>query len=114
MPRGAVRAGCLHVAQTDNYSPDKVLDFNVRDDSFQLDNAVFRKLGKGTPAKPVKLGADAFFKGKAAEDKEDRILYDKASGALFYDADGIGAAKAVKVAILKKGLALTHSDFFVI
>ena len=53
-------------------------------------------------------------KGKVAEDKEDRILYDQGTGALYYDADGSGAGKAVKFAQLKKGLALTHADFFVI
>lgn len=62
----------------------------------------------------MKLSVDAFFKGKAAEDKEDRVIYDKGTGALYYDADGIGSAKAIKVATLKKGLALTNADFFVI
>ena len=93
---------------------DVVKDFDVKDDAFQLDNAVFKKLGKGTLAKPVKLSSDAFHKGKVAEDKDDRILYDQGTGALYYDADGSGAGKAVKFAQLKKGLALTHADFFVI
>ena len=93
---------------------DVVKDFNVKDDAFQLDNAVFKKLGKGSLAKPVKLSADAFHKGKVAEDQEDRILYDQGTGALYYDADGTGAAKAIKFAMVKKGLALTHADFFVI
>jgi hypothetical protein len=33
---------------------------------------------------------------------------------LSYDADGSGAKKAVEIALLKKGLALTYKDFFVI
>jgi Ca2+-binding RTX toxin-like protein len=93
---------------------DRVVDFNVRDDSFQLDNAVFRKLGAGTLTKPGKLSKDAFHIGKTAEDREDRILYDRSTGALSYDADGTGSATAVKFATLKKGLALTYHDFFVI
>ncbi len=39
---------------------DKILDFNVKDDSLWLDNAVFRKLGKGTETSPRKL-SKAFF-----------------------------------------------------
>ena len=93
---------------------DRVTDFNVRDDSFHLDNAVFTKLGKGAPAKPLKLAADAFFKGKAAHDASDRIVYDPGTGSLSYDADGSASGKAVKFALLKKGLALTNADFFVI
>jgi hypothetical protein len=33
---------------------------------------------------------------------------------LSYDRDGTGAAAQVQFATLKKGLALTHLDFFVI
>ena len=93
---------------------DVVRDFMAKDDTFWLDNAVMKKLGKGTPAKPVKLKADAFHAGKTAEDREDRIIYDKAKGALYYDADGSGAAAQMQFATLIKKDKLTYSDFFVI
>jgi Ca2+-binding RTX toxin-like protein len=54
---------------------DTITDFNVKDDAIWLDNAVFRKVGKGTLAKPVKLKSDAFVIGKEAKDAEDRIIY---------------------------------------
>ena len=57
---------------------------------------------------------DLFWTGSNAADAEDRIIYKKSTGALYYDADGTGAKAAVQIATLKKGLALTVSDFFVI
>lgn len=91
----------------------RITDFNVRDDSIYLENSVF-KVGKGSAAKPIKMKADLFWTGSNAADAEDRIIYKKSTGALYYDADGTGAKAAVQIATLKKGLALTVSDFFVI
>ena len=93
---------------------DTLKDYNVRDDSVWLENAVFKGIGSGSLAKPKKLSSDAFHAGKAAADAQDRIVYDKATGGLYYDRDGTGAAAQVKFATLKKGLALNHHDFFVI
>ncbi|MEE1613054.1 calcium-binding protein [Microvirga sp. CF3016] len=93
---------------------DTITDFNVRDDSIWLDNAVFRNVGKGTLAKPMKLKPDAFVIGKEAKDAEDRIIYNKAAGKLSYDPDGSGSANAIKFAQIKKGLSLKSTDFFVI
>lgn len=93
---------------------DRIVDFSVRDDRIWLDNAVFKKLGRGTPASPVKLGEDAFFKGAQADDPEDRIIYNPGTGAVSYDPDGIGRAPAVKFAQVRKGLPLTNADFFVV
>jgi Ca2+-binding RTX toxin-like protein len=92
---------------------DTVGDFNVRNDSFYLDNAVFRKLGKGTPDKPVQLKKAFFTVGTEAEDKNDYLIYNKSTGVLSYDADGYGSGKAVEFAKVKPGLALTNKDFFV-
>jgi Ca2+-binding RTX toxin-like protein len=93
---------------------DTIKDFVVKDDSIWLDNAVFTKAGKGSEEKPGKLSKTMFWTGKAAHDSSDRIIYDKASGALYYDQDGTGRAAQVKIATLKKGLSLTEKDFFVI
>jgi hypothetical protein len=40
----------------------------------------------------------------------DRILYDKASGNIFYDADGGGGSAAVLFARVTAGTELTHLD----
>jgi serralysin len=93
---------------------DRVYDFNPRYDTFHLDNAVFTKLGSGSAARPVKFKADMFVKGANAQDAEDRIIYDRKTGALSYDQDGTGSKAQVKIATLDKNLALTHNDFFVV
>ena len=49
-----------------------------------------------------------------AGDATDRIIYDSATGALNYDADGLGGADAVQFAKLQTGLSLTNADFFII
>jgi Ca2+-binding RTX toxin-like protein len=93
---------------------DRVTDFRVVDDSFQLDNAVFKGIGKGTAAKPGKLDKEFFVKGAKANEPDDHILYNAKTGALLYDVDGSGAKAAVQIATLTKNLKLTAADFFVI
>ena len=93
---------------------DRIVDFNVKDDAIWLDNAVFTKLGKGTPAKPLKL-SKSFFSLDKTKDKNDYLIYSKKTGYLSYDADGSGSKyKPVEVAQVKKGLALTYNDIFII
>jgi Ca2+-binding RTX toxin-like protein len=88
---------------------DWVYDFNVKDDTIHLAKSAFSKL-----AKKAKLSADAFVVGDHMRDKEDRILYHKNGGALFYDPDGTGSARAVQFATISKKLAITAKDFYVI
>ncbi len=88
---------------------DTITDFRRVDDSFQLENAIFKKL-----AKVGGLSKSSFVVGAKAKDKNDYIVYDKAKGVLSYDADGSGKGAAVKFAQLKKGLMIDHKDFFVI
>ena len=89
-------------------------DYVGKDDSVYLDNAVFKKLGKGTELAPGKLNKKFFTIGDKARDKDDYLVYDQKKGVLYYDADGSGAGKAVAVATFKKGLALKYTEFFVI
>ena len=86
-----------------------ITDFSHKDDIFHLDNAALTKVGKNG-----KLKSDAFHLGKTAADKEDRILYDKKTGTLAYDADGIGGTAAIKIATIKKNTTVDLSDFLVI
>ncbi|MGH6769937.1 MAG: PQQ-dependent sugar dehydrogenase [Xanthobacteraceae bacterium] len=87
---------------------DRVTDFSVVGDTIQLENAVFRGLVAGT------LASSAFFRGAAAHDTDDRVIYNSANGALLFDADGSGAGAAIQFAVLTRGLALTNADFMVV
>jgi len=89
---------------------DTVGDFVAGTDKIGLDDAIFTGLALGA------LNANAFFSGAGAtaHDADDRIVYDSATGALFFDADGIGGAGQVQFATLSTGLVLAASDFQVI
>jgi len=87
---------------------DQIADFVSGTDKIALDDAVFTGLGFGA------LPAGAFVTGTVAADADDRILYDNATGNLFFDADGNGAGAAVQFATLQGHPTLTASDFTVI
>ena len=94
---------------------DRVMDFNVRDDSIYLENKYFSKLGrKGTIDKPAKIASKSFKIADKAQDRDDYLIYNKKTGKLYYDENGSGAGKMVEVATLSKNLKLKYSDFFVI
>lgn len=86
---------------------DTIADYNVSADTIRLENAVFTGLAAGV------LAAGAFFKGSAAHDADDRIIYNAANGELFFDKDGIGAAAAVQFASVSTGLSIANADFLV-
>ncbi len=88
---------------------DLIADFSAVDDTIGLDDAIFTQIGG-----PGALNANAFFVGSAAHDADDRIIYNSATGQLFYDADGNGGGAAVLFATVIGAPALTVSDFQVI
>jgi serralysin len=87
---------------------DRIGDFAVGTDKIALDDAVFAGLGG-----PGGL-AGAVVTGTAAADADDRIIYNAATGQLFYDADGSNAGAAVLFATLQGAPSLSASDFQVI
>jgi Ca2+-binding RTX toxin-like protein len=88
---------------------DRIGDFTSGNDRIALDDAVFGGVGGlGT------LNANAFHAGTAAQDADDRIIYDASTGRLFFDADGNGAGAAVHFATLQNVASLSSSDFLVI
>ncbi len=93
---------------------DRIYDFRSKDDSFHLDNKYFTKLGSGTASRPKKFSSDMFVNGTKAKDREDRIVYDKKTGNLYYDKDGTGGSAQVKIATISNKTTLKFDDFFVI
>ena len=94
---------------------DRINDFNPKDDSIWLENAIFKKLGKkGTESKPANLNKGFFVNGTEAKENDDYLIYNKKTGALYYDVDGLGSAKQVQIATLTNKATLTYNDFLVI
>ena len=89
-------------------SVDRILDFEAGVDKILLDDAVFAGLAPGA------LAAGAFRTGAAAADADDRIIYDSATGALLFDADGNGAGAAIQFATLTGAPPISAGDFAVI
>jgi Ca2+-binding RTX toxin-like protein len=89
---------------------DRITDFNVVDDTLVFSAAGFDR----TLTANAVLSSSRFVLGTAAKDNGDRFIYNKSNGALFFDADGIGAAAKVQIATLNAGLNLTHADFNIV
>ena len=88
---------------------DTITDFSTVYDRIGLENAVFTAF-----AAAGNLASSAFVKGTKAADASDRVIYDSATGKVFYDSDGTGAAAAVHIATLGTGLNVTYQDFFIV
>jgi Ca2+-binding RTX toxin-like protein len=88
---------------------DRIADFRPVDDAFQLENSVFRALGG-----PGMLRPTMFVAGTRAQDANDHIVYNRASGGLYYDADGIGGHGQQLFALLLNKPVLTAGDFVVV
>ena len=88
---------------------DQIVDFSAAADTIVLDLEIFAGLA-GTGA----LSAGAFRAGTAAADGDDRIIYDQASGKLYYDADGDASGAQVLFAQLAAGSTLTSNDFLIV
>jgi len=87
---------------------DQIADFVSGTDKILLDDAVFTGFGLGA------LPANAFVAGTQAGDADDRIVYNSATGQLFFDADGSGAGAQVLFATLDGHPPLNAGDFTVI
>jgi Ca2+-binding RTX toxin-like protein len=89
---------------------DVIADFNHADDTIKLSHAFFTGMGTG-PLKPT-----YFFAGTHARDADNHIIYNRATGALYYDSDGTGAHAQVMFAVIgdHATAGLASSDFVLI
>ena len=88
---------------------DTISGYSTTADTIVLDRAVFTALGS-----PGTLTAGAFNTGSAASQADDRIIYDTTTGALLYDADGVGGVAAVQFATLTGVTGLINNTEFLI
>lgn len=89
---------------------DTITDFVAGVDEIALDNRIYRNVADGA------LGANAFVANATgvAETTDHRVIYDTATGMVWFDRDGSGSNVAVRVAQLNPGLTLTHDDFVIL
>ncbi len=88
---------------------DTITDYNIANDTIQLENAVFTALTTtGT------LAAGQFRIGTQALDANDFVIYNNVTGTLLYDANGNGVGAAVQIATIGVALAMTNADIVVI
>ena len=90
---------------------DTIRDFTPGVDHIALDRSVFTAFsGDAAGALP----ALAFLPGMAAQSAEQHLIYNTASGALFFDDDGSGAHAQVQIATLAGAPTLAASDIVLI
>ncbi|HEV2748677.1 MAG TPA: calcium-binding protein [Allosphingosinicella sp.] len=85
---------------------DRLFDYVPADDTMLLDSLVFTGF---TAVGPILQAA--FRLGPAAADASDRIIYNSATGSIFFDRDGTGAAAQILFARVDPGTPLTNADF---
>lgn len=86
---------------------DKVKDFTPGEDLFALWPAPDAGLLPGF------LLPEQFHKGTSATTDQQIIIYDKKTGRVFFDVDGIGIEAQFQFAKVKAGTKLTADDFIV-
>jgi Ca2+-binding RTX toxin-like protein len=88
---------------------DGIMDFAVNVDDILLSQAIFTQIGTGLDGAEFQLGT-------AANDAGDRIIYNQATGQLYYDANGNvnGSADQILFATVTAGTALTINDFVMV
>lgn len=88
---------------------DTIVNFQLGLDGIQLENGVLRALGAAGD-----LREEQFVLGTAAAERDDRIIYDQATGNIYYDRDGSLSAAKVLLGSVADGTALTFGHFDII
>jgi Ca2+-binding RTX toxin-like protein len=89
---------------------DIITDFNAA----QGDRIAVLTQGLGGKLKQGKLPATRFTLGSTADHEKAGLIYNSASGRLFWDADGIGSQKQVQIAKLTAGTDLSSQNILVL
>ena len=92
-----------------NTGVDTITDFQVGGDLLCFSARGFG----GDLVRGSLLAEEQFTLGSAATTDSQRFIYDDATGALFFDADGTGESEQVQLATLSSGLALGNADIFI-
>ncbi|CAH0350277.1 calcium-binding protein [Sphingobium sp. CECT 9361] len=88
---------------------DTITDFGVGGDQMFLPHEVFT--GLGDVEFPTRLPAAYFNAGTKAATADHHVIYNKATGILYYDPDGVGGEAQIQIALLSNKPTLSASDF---
>jgi Ca2+-binding RTX toxin-like protein len=88
---------------------DQIEDFSATREKLVLQDAVFTQIGPLGDLDPGR-----FVSKGVAKDADDRIIYHRSTGEVFYDADGDGAEAMVLFAQVQAGFRLNAGDFNII
>ena len=87
---------------------DRIIDFNVNEadegDVLKMKGSVFGGLAAGV------LDAALFVVGTVAADADDRFVFDRASGQLWFDVDGAGGAAQELIATFEQNALVTAAN----
>jgi Ca2+-binding RTX toxin-like protein len=91
---------------------DTILDFTHNADRIALDAGVFKAIGPSLSSNEFRAGAGIV----AGLDRNDRVVYDTLTGAVYYDRDGNkpGGAAAIQFATLAGAPSIDAGDFLIV
>jgi Ca2+-binding RTX toxin-like protein len=92
---------------------DKNFDIITDFQAAQGDKIMVSTRGMSSNLKQGRLAAVHFTLGSTSEHGKSDFIYDRSSGRLFFDVDGIGGHKQVQIAKLASGTALTSSNILI-
>lgn len=96
---------------TTSANKDTIKDFELSIDHIELDRAAFGAFSSN--AAGALTAADLFY-GTAATAANQHLIYSSTTGALYYDADGLGGAAQVQIASLTNHALILRSDIVLI
>jgi len=90
---------------------DVITDFTSGGDTIELSQAIFTRLvTMGSLSEDQFVATDSVL----ASDENDFVLYDTATGTLYYDADGNGTEEAQEIVTLVGAPSITAADIVVV
>lgn len=90
---------------------DTIVDFTVGQDHIGISRSAFAAFAGDAAGA---LNPAEFALGTAATTSSQHLIYNSGTGALYYDADGVGGAAQVQIALLSNKAILSSGDIILI
>ncbi|MDZ8109755.1 MAG: putative Ig domain-containing protein [Nostoc sp. DedQUE12a] len=103
---GGTGRDSLYLTDTRTGGFDTITDFNVGDDTIFISKAEFAL----SQSVNTTLDGSIFKTGTSATAASDRFIYNKTTGGLFFDKDGLGGTAQVQIAQFSNQAMLTNEN----